>query len=392
MRVLITSVSGYGHFLPLLPLAQALVEARHEVGVAIAADLRARVEVAGFRAFDAGLAIDAAFTQLAERFPSEDYSHLQPDEILGWYLPHLFGQILAPAMLADLKPLVRDWRPDLILHETFEFAGPIAAASAGIPSVSHTLGLRIDEQVLAAVAASVAPLWQECGLKPDPTAGLYLHLCLDITPPSLQPWQAGLNRTIIRPLRPVALSQNPGERLPSWMQQRRDTPLIHMTLGTNTNSNISAFRSVLDGLSDLDVEVVMTVGFDGDAALLGPLPANAHVEQFIAHSLLLPYCTLVICHGGAGTTLSALALGLPLLLLPQGADQYIVGQHVCASGAGLLLTPAEVSPASVRAGVLTLMNEPVHREAARRMQHEIAAMPSPAEVVRELEEVITTPQ
>ena len=388
MRVLITSVSGYGHFLPLLPMAQALVDARHEVGVAIAADMRSRAEAAGLRAFDAGLAIDAAFMQLAERFPREDYNHLQPDEILGWYLPHLFGEILAPAMLADLEPLVRDWRPDVILHETFEFAGPIAAASAGIPSVSHTLGLRIDEQVLAAVAASVAPLWRECGLKLNPTAGLYLHLCLDITPPSLQPWQAALSRAIVRPLRPVTPSPNPGERLPSWMQHRRNAPLVHMTLGTNTNSNISAFRSVLDGLSDLDVEVVMTVGYDGDAALLGPLPANAHVEQYIAHSLLLPHCTVVICHGGSGTTLAALALGQPLLLLPQGADQYIVGQYVYASGAGLLLNPAEVSPAAVRTAVLTLMNEPVHREAARRMQREIAAMPSPAEVVRLLEEVI----
>src|SRR4029077_18658168 len=125
---------------------------------------------------------------------------------------------LAPAMLADLEPLVRDWRPDVILHETFEFAGPIAAASAGIPSVSHTLGLRIDEQVLAAVAVSVAPLWRDRGLEPNPTAGLYLHLCLDITPPSLHPWQAALSRAIVRPLRPVTASPNPGERLPSWMQ------------------------------------------------------------------------------------------------------------------------------------------------------------------------------
>ena len=221
MRVLITTVSGYGHFLPLLPMAQALVDARHEVGVAIAADMRSRAEAAGLRAFDAGLAIDAAFAQLAERFPREDYNHLQPDEILGWYLPHLFGEILAPAMLADLEPLVRDWRPDVILHETFEFAGPIAAASAGIPSVSHTLDSALTSRFSLQSPRLVAPLWRERGLKPNPTAGLYLHLCLDITPPSLQPWQAALSRAIVRPLRPVTPSPNPGERLPSCMQQRR---------------------------------------------------------------------------------------------------------------------------------------------------------------------------
>jgi UDP:flavonoid glycosyltransferase YjiC (YdhE family) len=158
-----------------------------------------------------------------------------------------------------------------------------------------------------------------------------------------------------------------------------------MTLGTNTNSNISAFRSVLDGLSDLAVEVVITVGFDGDPASFGPEPANAHIERYVPHSLLLPECTLSICHGGLGTTLGSLAKGLPLLLLPQGADQYSVSQLVFEAGAGLVLRPADVNPAAVRSGVLTLLNEPTYREAAHRLQVEIAAMPGPEDAVHLLE-------
>jgi UDP:flavonoid glycosyltransferase YjiC (YdhE family) len=48
------------------------------------------------------------------------------------------------------------------------------------------------------------------------------------------------------------------------------------------------------------------------------LANNVHVEHYVPQSLLLPHCSAVICHGGAGTTLSSLALGLPLLILPQG--------------------------------------------------------------------------
>src|SRR5205085_8621354 len=122
------------------------------------AERRPRAEAAGFHAFDAGIAVGAAFERLTELFPDQPFSRLEPADILGWYLPHLFGEVMAPAMLADLQPLIRNWRPDVVVHESWEFAGPIAAASAGIPSISHTLGLRHDDDALRAVAAAVAPL------------------------------------------------------------------------------------------------------------------------------------------------------------------------------------------------------------------------------------------
>src|SRR5437588_1544668 len=177
MRVLIASVSAYGHLQPLLPLVKALVDAGHEVAIATGSDLRPRTEAAGFSAFDAGIAPGAAFELLAERYPDQEYNRLNPAEILDWYPPHMFGEILAPAMLSDLEPLVRSWCPDIILHETWEFAGPIAAASAGIPSVNQTLGIRFDDRILDAVAVALAPLWRQRGLNPDSTAGLYRHLC-----------------------------------------------------------------------------------------------------------------------------------------------------------------------------------------------------------------------
>jgi len=387
MRVLITSISGYGHLQPLLPLAKALSDAHHEVAIATGPELRPRAEAAGFTAFDAGLAISTAFERLAELFPDQTYNRLEPAEILGWYLPHLFGDIFAPAMLGDLEPLVRSWRPDVVLHDTWEFAGPIAAASAGIPSICQTLGLRFDDRILDSVADAVAPLWQQRGLEPDPAAGLYRSLCLDITPPSFQRYESARNRSVIHPLRPITEPPVPGELLPAWIEHRREVPLVYMTLGTNTNSDVSMFRSVIDGLDDLDVDVLITIGFGKDPSLIGPLPRNVHVENYVPQSLLLPHCTVVICRGGPGTTLSSLARGLPLLILPQGADQYVIGDLVLAAGVGLLLAPPDVTPSTIRANVLALLDEPVYREGARRLRREIAAMPGLEEAVHLIEEV-----
>ena len=392
MRVLVTSVSAYGHLQPLIPLAKALVEARHEVAIAIGPDLRPRAEAAGFTAFDAGISINAAFEQLAVLFPDQPYNRLAPSEILGWYMPHLFGEVLAPAMLDDLELVVQSWKPDVVVHETWEFAGPIAAASAGIPSICQTLGLRIDDTILDSVAAAVAPLWQQHGLKPEPTAGLYRTLCLDTTPPSLQDHESAKSRDVIHAMRPVAEPPVPGEALPQWIEHRRNVPLVYMTLGTNssTNSDVSMFRSVIEGLEDLDIDVLITIGFDKDPAMFGSLAKNIHVENYVPQSLLLPYCSAVVCHGGPGTILHSLAHGLPLLILPQGADQYVMGDRVLAAGVGLRLVTADVNPSSVRASVFALLEETSYKVNASRLKREIAEMPGPDEVVHLIEEVAAT--
>lgn len=392
MRVLFSSCAGYGHLQPMLPLARALVDAGHEVAVAVDSDLLARAKAAGFEAFAAGISPGEGFGRLGKRFPDRAFDRLRPDEILGWYVPHFFGEALAPPMLDDLESLVERWRPDLILHETFEFAGPIAAATAGIPSACLTLGTRLPDAVVDDTALAVAFLWRERGLEPDPSAGIYRYLCLDITPAGLQPRESARGAGVLHPLRSIAMAPLAGEKLPGWIEAERHRPLIYMTLGTNTNSDLTMFRAAIDGMSGVDLDLLVTIGLQNDVGLLDPLPENAHVEAYVPQSLLLPRCAAVISHGGAGTTLNALALGLPLLTLPQGADQYLIADLVVAAGAGLKLVPAEVNPASVRGAVLALLNDSRFRSAAGALEAEIAAMPGPKAVIGLLEKLVSSPK
>src|SRR5438445_2399488 len=134
MRVLFTSGPGYGHLQPMLPLARAFRDAGDEVAIATVPELLPRAEAAGFTAMRAGEDFADWWPELQRLNPGEPWTMLAPEEILQWFVPHLFGEVGAPAMLRDLVPIVGDWRPDLIVHESFELAAPIAAAAAGIPS------------------------------------------------------------------------------------------------------------------------------------------------------------------------------------------------------------------------------------------------------------------
>ena len=74
-----------------------------------------------------------------------------------------------------------------------------------------------------------------------------------------------------------------------------------------------------------------------------------------------------------------MAHGLPLLVVPQGADQWSNAERVVGAGAGRLLQGDDLTGAAVRREVTALLHTPSCRRAARAIAAEIAAMPSPAD-------------
>jgi hypothetical protein len=341
-----------------------------------------RVEDAGLVALEAGRDLDGWWPELQARHPHRPWEQLPPEDILLWFTPHLFVEVGARAMLDGLSAQVERWRPDLLVHESFEFAGPLAAAMAGIPSVHHTLSPLPDAAVLEACAEAVGPLWQERGLVPPPLAGLGRGLTLDICPPSLRnPRGAALDR---RPLRASGAAS--AEPPPPWLEALAERPVVHLTLGTGvTNANQALLATAVAGLRDLPLSLVVTVGPGNDPAGLGPQPGSVRVERYVRHDLLLPRCAAVVTHGGAGTMLTALGCGLPLLTIPQGADQYLNAEVCARRGVGRTLLAEQVTPEAVRAEVGRLLDEPGYRAAALEVAAEIAGMPAADEVVPLLE-------
>jgi UDP:flavonoid glycosyltransferase YjiC (YdhE family) len=66
---------------------------------------------------------------------------------------------------------------------------------------------------------------------------------------------------------------------------------------------------------------------------------NAEVHSYLPHADVLPTVSLVIGHGGHGTTMAALSRDLPIIVLPMAKfmDQYKIGQVLEQAGAGRLL-------------------------------------------------------
>jgi UDP:flavonoid glycosyltransferase YjiC (YdhE family) len=85
-------------------------------------------------------------------------------------------------------------------------------------------------------------------------------------------------------------------------------------------------------------------------------------------------------------TLGALAHGLPLVLVPQAADQFDNAARAVAAGAAIELRPDALMAESVRAAVDRILSEPSFTEAAARIATEIEAMGTSDEVAAAVEE------
>jgi hypothetical protein len=357
----------------MLPLVTSLVAGGDRVVVA-AAESAARV-VDGSAEFAAvGHEEEAWFSTLVRRTRGAPGDGLAPERIHHYFFPRVFGEIGADDMIDDLLAFGKDFDPDVIIFETCAFAGPLLGDLLEVPTVHHYFGPLIDPEVLDLVDDAVSPLWRSFGRSSPGYAGVYRDLTIEICPASLETYAMPTGeRMSLRPAPP-----------PTEFSSATGRPLVYATLGTQFNRATNIFRDILAGLSDEPLDVVVTVGQDQDPSVLAPIPRNARVERYIAQATLLPKCSAVVHHGGAGTTFGCLTQGVAQVVIPQGADNFINAAMVERAGAGVTLLPDNVNPVAIRDAVTSVIRESRFAEAARTIADEIASMPGPDDVARQL--------
>lgn len=391
MRVLFTTTGGSGHFHPLVPLAQATRAAGHAVAFACPRSLCPQVEALGFPAMAAGRdgEEDPKLRRALAHLP-----RLQgPHEANAYFLAVIFGRIGGRVMMQDLLEICRHWEPDLLVREAYEFGAALAGEHLAVPHAT----VLIDSYATwpapwqTALAAQLDALRQVYGLPPDPAlAGLHRHLSLSFEPPSYRD-PATPVPPALHHLRATSFDRTGDEGAPGWLDDlaaQADRPLVYVTLGTAFNKAPGVLEAVVGALRDEPLSLVVTVGRDRDPAELGPQPPHIRVARYIPQSLVLPHCRLVICHGGHGTVMGALAAGVPVVTIPFAADQPENAARCTALGIGRRLAPDALAPERVREVVGEVLRDPRYRANAERLCGELEALPGLDHGVRLLETLV----
>lgn len=164
-----------------------------------------------------------------------------------------------------------------------------------------------------------------------------------------------------------------------------------MTFGTVTATAGpfgGVYRAVLRALADQPVRVLLTTGAGLDPAELWPLPPNTRVERWWPQHDVLPHAAAVIGHGGFGTTMGAVAAGVPQVVLPLFShDQFVNAAHVEAAGAGVRLEGDPPPVDELPAALARLLATSSYRSRAQEVAGQMASLPPVSECVLALEEI-----
>ena len=379
MRILFATTRGAGHVGPLVPFAQACRRAGHEVLVAAPASASDHVARAGLSL--------AALDDPSEEIMAPIWDRARaagPGGADRIVLQEIFAGEFARSALPGMLATMRSWRPDIVLHESTEFASLVAADHLGLPRLHVAVFLAAGGEFdWTPVGAAVERLRADAGLSPGVrTAPFWRDPYVTLAPRSLESPLANPPQGTRRYREATA----PAEPLPDWWGGSRD-PLVYLSFGSAAAGNgfyPGLYREALDALGDLSARVLLTLGTEVDPAELGPVPSSVHVESWVPQTAVMPNAAAMVGHGGSGSTLMAMAAGMPLAVVPLFADQPQNARRVAALGAGIAL---EADVAGLRDAVTALLTEPRYRAAAGEVAAEIAALPPVDAVVELLEDI-----
>jgi len=386
MRALFASTRGAGHLGPLLPVAGAWRAAGHEVRIACPSDIEDTVARAGHEWWPVDPPRDEELGPVWARVPSLDERE-QNVVVIG----EIFATLNVRAALPRLQELFEEWRPDVVVRDPNEYASAIAAERHGVPHARVAISLVWSEEFAMKIAApKVDVLRREAGLPSDPEgAALRDSPFLTAFPASLEDPEADTQPDLLR-FRDPAWDAEPAP-LPAWWDED-DQPLVYVTFGSIAGSFEQAlpiFGMAIEALAPLPVRVLLTTGLGPDAdAIAAQAPAHVHVERWVPQADVLPHAAAVVCHAGSGSTLGALAAGVPIVAVPLFADQPINARLVEAAGAGVAIDERDVPNLGGIVGAL--LDEPRYRAAARAIADEMQALPPVDAAVELLERLQVT--
>ncbi|MFJ7495143.1 glycosyltransferase [Streptomyces sp. NPDC097727] len=372
MRILFSSTPQHGHLLPQLPLARAFRERGDEVAVLTSAGFGPLLEAEGLTLLAAGPEIPVLLAEAARLAGVDDPT--APDPAVA---AELFAGARIDLTADEAVAAAREFRPDLIVAEATDYVGPLVAATLDVPYARLAFGPLIPAQFTDVFDAVAERRYKERGLT-VPAAAWYLDPCPALLrAPDWTPPQGRL------PLRPEAHRGAETRRRTAGATPAGDgvRPRVLLSFGTHF-ATPAALRPVIDALAG-HADLVVTLGLTGIAADYGDGLDHVEFIAFTPLAELLDGIDVVVTHGGAGTTMGTLSRGVPMVVVPQGADQFLQAGAVAGSRTGVAVMPPAGAQAVAEA-VAEVLGSAEYRDNACRAARQIEAMPSPGEVADQL--------
>lgn len=424
-KILIAVWPFRAHFFGLMAIAHELRRRGNEVAfytVYTGERAQSIIEGEGFGFFDFSHPDESLITTLTTPKPPGSWRHpLRLQMVLrNWLLGTL------PQQVDDLRIILNEWQPDvlvaetamwgpfLVLHETEGI--PVAVFSTvsscmlpGPDAPPFGLGLprprdaktrllaqaarAVNNKLAGGIRRAANEMRVRYGLSPlsvSPTAYAgQMPLYLMPSTPEFDYQRTDLPQSV-QYVGPCVYNKPHNEPPPAWLAEvPRDHPWVHVSEGTMHRQAPFVLRAAARGLADRPLQVIMTTGGNRqpDDLNLGPIADNVRVVPWVSHSDLMPLTDVVVTTGGAGTVMTTLNAGVPLIVVPTEWDKAENAQRVVEAGAGLRLPPRRCTPARLRAALEQVLADPSFCENALRLAEGFRKYGGPARAAELVEKL-----
>lgn len=383
MHLAIVSLGAFGHINPTLSLTTELVNAGHRVTYFTTEDFRKVIEPTGAKF----VPMKSWMAENDKHNESKEEKNDGQEDNVAAVVPFLFLNE-AGAFIEDVLSVLREDRPDAILHDFAGIAGTMAADILGIPNVMLYTSYPSNGSYSVAASFEGIPADHPLRIAADQIADGYVEKygCRKMTVKEIFDGQGDLNLVMMQKrLVPnyetfddsfVFTGVQIGKRstFGTWQAPDNGKPLLYSSLGTAFNNWPEYYPILFDAVRDLDINVFAALGaIDPDS--LTDVPANVELGKMVPQLDILSQASVFITHAGMGGTGEAIYYGVPMIALPQMDEQAITARQIEKNGLGFaLLDKKEITSGMLKEKIEILLNDLSYKEKVDEFSADMKAL------------------
>ena len=422
-KIIVITVPVEGHFNPFVPVITGLVQNGHDVLCFAGRKFQKRVENTGATFLPPPLKWDTSIRETYDVFPElRNKSGLAQ---LKLYIKLVMFDPV-PDLINELKDRIDNFKPDLIISDSFLIVGSWVTEFYSVPSVRiSVLPLSIPGKNIPPFGLGLLPgkslfsklrnnilrwlfkkfvygyvqkyaegIRNRIGLpasgksfikKEFENADLFLHTSI----PDFE-YHREEFPPIMRFIGPIITHPNINYKKPEWWPEiEKDIPVVLINQGTVSKDYDDLILPSIEALKNEKIILIAVPVKEGE---IMNLPENVHTEPYIPFGNLLPHIDLLITNGGFGGTQNALAYGIPIIIAGATEDKMEVAARLEYSGAGINLRKQKPTSKDIMNAYRKIMSDHSYKQKAEELKKIYAKFDAPVLAIGLIEELLKNKQ
>ena len=338
-KIVFFCIPAHGHTNPTLGVVRELVSRGHQVWYYSYNIMREKIESAG------ATFVSCDDYDMEQKLTPKDSVRVGKD--LAFSTKILVNTTLAldDKVCEDMKRL----KPDCIVADSMAVWGKAIAIKLGIPFVSSTTTFAFNQYSAKIMKQGIGELVRMLismpkiikNIKRLQDKGYPIKSVLDIIQNDDNTHTIVYTSSDFQPCADTFSDKyvfvGPSIRPATDKIVKTKEKLIYISMGTVNNDMMPLYKTCITTLADTEYQVIISVGNLVSINEFGKMPENISVYEHVDQIAVLQAADIFLSHCGMNSVNESLYFGVPLLMLPQTAEQGGVAERVHQLGAGIKL-------------------------------------------------------